>query len=313
MIGLDAAWTAVLGAATITALSGCQDGRATSRAEPAMPLEEARAMQERLIDTHWSQDRRPDAVWYFGKTGRFVFKTHDEDGTLSRHLLPEGFPEGQHRGYEGDWCLREDGLRLTNIVPARFWQPGTRPTKDEPGTSNYAATVVIHWADKSEGGSREELNIDGRTYRFMMPTVGGVALRNLAQLERHLTLSPFGAPFKRGSVITLVWSFEPDGSVAAWVESPEQQEPRAARILSPLPSEALRISGRWRVAHEPPDDLDLVFSLNKNKSHLLLNEVHIEGGEDDGSVIDELIVPLGWVDGKLRIKIDGVMYMRHVP
>lgn len=312
MFGIHAAWAAVLGAAIITALSGCQDSRATAPAEAAMTLEEARTMQERLIDMHWSQDWQSAAVWFFGKTGRFVFRTHDEDGSLSRHLLPKGFPEGQHRGYEGDWCIREDGLRLTNILPATFRQPGTRPTKDEPGTSDYAATVVIHWADIGEGGPQEALIIDGRTYS-VAPIAGGIALRNIEQLEQFLTHGSFGATINRGSDVAIVWSFESDGRVAAWSESLEQGEPRPARIVSQLPNDALRISGQWQVSQEPPDDLDLVFSLNKNKSQLVLSDVRIEGGEDDGRVIEELIVPLGWVDGKLRIEIDSVMYMGYGP
>lgn len=321
MISIGCAWRVLLGAAVVVTYSGCDESRAVPPANTAMTVEEAQAMQVSLIDTLWGhparhapdwQDDRLDYYWSFGKTGWFRLVAADENATLSRRVLPAGFPEGEHRGYEGDWVIREDGLRLTNIRPATFWQPGTRPTRDEPVASEHAATVDIRWAGENQDGRHPELVIDGRRFGRSPSPVGAVALHSLEQLETYLSSSPFRAQ-ERGSESGRVWTFNADGAFTAWIDPSTEDAPVAGPIVSQLAHDAVRITGRWRIAHEPPDDLDLVFSLNKNKSQLVLSDVRIEGGADDGRVIDELVVPLGWVDGKLRIEIDGVMYMRHAP
>ncbi|MHC5004182.1 MAG: hypothetical protein ACYTJ0_13790 [Planctomycetota bacterium] len=122
------------------------------------------------------------------------------------------------------------------------------------------------------------------------PPPGPVPLRGAAHMRSYLSGAP--AWMDRGDDgPDQFWSFAPDGTCRTWVIPGEDDPgPPAVSGLPDLPAGTTMIIARWAAT-------EAVLSLTQLRT-------------EHGATLPDVDVPLRWIDGKLRIGIDGRQHMR---
>ena len=121
------------------------------------------------------------------------------------------------------------------------------------------------------------------------PTVGAVPLRDADHMRGHLTHAPaWRAILDDGA--EMFWTFAEDGTCRTWIEGEGRADLHYA-LTRIAPEGSRRMQANWSADTE----------------RLTLTGVTT----GDGELLRDMGFPLGWVDGKLRIEIDGRRYMRQ--
>lgn len=128
---------------------------------------------------------------------------------------------------------------------------------------------------------------------YMIPRPGPVQLQGLDHMRSYLSGHAAWQSREEAEKFGQYWSFQEDGIFTAWLDD---READGLTVLFPgvFPFATASASGRWSVGKS-----ELGYDL-------LLIQLKVDGG---GSLPDAQL-PLGWVDGKLRILIGNVHYMQ---
>lgn len=294
--------------------TGCGEDRNGAEGHP--PLSEDERARRALLGGVFvfppdKDHARAQVVISLGRTGDVVYERRELNHDaldLPRALRREG--DLLH----GRWDVRDGQVVLGRVhwITREELRAALRAGEDADWSGQVVEEEIaldIVWDEDQPRIQKIQL---GRDVYARTPVVGGVPLHSLDELQRYLTAGAFSRRISRQSPVTMEWTFAEDTfevSVAGLGE-----DSSAALGHDWWPDGVGRLSGKWSMTHEPTEEIAKVFSLNRYPTTMYLRELTFltpDGEAIDGP--DEREVLVSWVDGKLRIELDGQTYMRSEP
>jgi hypothetical protein len=246
----------------------------------------------------------------FQPIGQFILIVEEQGVPLPHGFADDTFEREPDEpiAFAGRWRVREEGLILGEIRSVRIgkWRDQEKGISAPDDAFDAVLPIVFERGD-ADGGASPRLRIGGAALAPIF-TPGPAPVRDLEGFRAYLA----GHAASGGWMTTLEgaskqwWSFADDGTFATWIDPPPPAIFEDDAMFTPV-----RYEGRWTVAHDQRDGLDLIFSLNAHASMLLLSDLRAIDRAGRQREAPDHRVPLEWVDGKLRIEIDGRRYMRQ--
>ncbi len=303
--------------------AGCGDDPHGAEERPAMSEDEGarRALLGGVFvfppELAHQDHARAQVVLSLGRTGEFIYERRELDHDaldLPRALRREG--DLLH----GRWDVHNGQVVLDRVrsITREELRAALRAGEDADWSGRSVDEEIAF--DLVGDGTQpriQQLEM-GRDVYARTPVVGGAPLHSLDELHRYLTAGTFSRRVSRQSHVTIEWTFAEDTFdvlVAGFGEGAPAGISHQEISHDWWPDGAVRLTGEWSITHEPGEpneEIARIFSLNRDPSTLHLRGLRFQ--RPDGAGIDgpgKRDILIAWVDGKLRIELDGQTYMRR--
>lgn len=249
----------------------------------------------------------PQLLLTLGRTGDFLLEVRQRNHRARG--LPGPFA-GEADLFDGAWRVKDGVLQLYDIGSTT--REALRLHHGEPFEPERSGEIVSLRLLPEEI-DQPVMSVElGENLFARLERAGGVPLRSLAHLQSFLTRAPLARRMGENAESSLEWTFDEDGTVRVRPTAPGARVDPGSAGHDWWPEGATELRAAWSLDHDPPDEMDLTFSLNKHPTRLTLSNLEHDGTAT-GPADDTLELDLHWIDGKMRLNIDGQRYTILMP